>query len=69
MAKLALTQGSHRFEWLSRQYDGSKLPLDIVMTAVPFGERTLLFVVSRETPVKGGIARLRNMIWDRVEKL
>jgi PAS domain S-box-containing protein len=48
MAKLALTQGSHRFEWLSRQYDGSELPLDIVMTAVPFGERTLLFVVSRD---------------------
>jgi hypothetical protein len=48
MVKLALTQGSHRFEWLSRRYDGSELPLDIVMTAVPFGERTLLFVVSRD---------------------
>src|SRR6516162_588635 len=48
MAKLALNQGSHRFEWLSRRYDGSELPLDIVMTAVPFGKRTLLFVVSRD---------------------
>ena len=48
MVKLALTQGSYRFEWLSRRYDGSELPLDIVMTAVPFGERTLLFVVSRD---------------------
>ena len=48
MAKLALNQGSHRFEWLSRCYDGSELPLDIVMTAVPFGKRTLLFVVSRD---------------------
>ncbi len=48
MVKLALIQGSHRFEWLTRRYDGSELPLDIVMTAVPFGERTLLFVVSRD---------------------
>ncbi|HEY0791917.1 MAG TPA: PAS domain S-box protein [Chthoniobacterales bacterium] len=48
MVKLALTQGSHRFEWLSRRYDGGKLPLDIVLTAIPFGERTLLFVVSRD---------------------
>ncbi len=48
MVELALTQGSHRFEWLSRRYDGSELPLDIVMTAIPFGERTLLFVVSRD---------------------
>jgi hypothetical protein len=48
MVNLALTQGSHRFEWLTRRYDGSELPLDIVMTAVPFGERTLLFVVSRD---------------------
>lgn len=48
MAKLALNQGSHRFEWLSRRYDGSELPLDIVMTAIPFGKRTLLFVVSRD---------------------
>jgi PAS domain S-box-containing protein len=48
MAKVALQQGSHRFEWLSRCYDGSELPLDIVMTAIPFGKRTLLFVVSRD---------------------
>jgi PAS domain S-box-containing protein len=48
MVQLALTQGSHRFEWTSRRYDGSELPLDIVMTAVPFGERTLLYVVSRD---------------------
>ena len=48
MVKLALTQGSHRFEWLSKRYDGRELPLDIVMTAVPFGERTLLSLVYRD---------------------
>src|SRR6516162_11301967 len=66
MAKLALNQGSHRFEWLSRRYDGSELPLDIVMTAVPFGKRTLLFVVSRDVSehkrAKETLARLNRTL-------
>ena len=48
MVELALAQGSHRFEWMSRRYDETELPLDIVMTAVPFGERTLLSLVYRD---------------------
>jgi PAS domain S-box-containing protein len=48
MIQTALTQGSHRFEWVARRYDGSEFPLDIVLTAIPFRERTLLFAVSRE---------------------
>jgi PAS domain S-box-containing protein len=48
MIKLALTQGSHRFEWLSHRYDGTELPLDVVMTAVPFGKRTVLSMVYRD---------------------
>jgi PAS domain S-box-containing protein len=48
MVQLSLTQGSHRFEWLTRRYDGGELPLDIVMTAVPFGERTLISLVYRD---------------------
>jgi PAS domain S-box-containing protein len=48
IVKLALTQGSHRFEWFSRRYEGSELPLDIVMTAIPFGERIVLSLVYRD---------------------
>ena len=48
MITVALDQGSHRFEWLVRRYDGTELPLDVVMTAVPSGERTLLFLVYRD---------------------
>ncbi|HYY31007.1 MAG TPA: GAF domain-containing sensor histidine kinase, partial [Chthoniobacterales bacterium] len=48
LIQLALTQGSHRFEWFSRRYDGSELPLDIVMTAIPLGERSVLFLVYRD---------------------
>lgn len=48
MAKIALARGSHRFEWLARRYDGGEQPLDIVMTAIPFGDRPLLLVVARD---------------------
>jgi PAS domain S-box-containing protein len=44
----ALSRGSHRFEWLARRYDGSDLPLEVVLTAIPFNERLLLFGVSRD---------------------
>jgi PAS domain S-box-containing protein len=48
MIRLALANGSHRFEWLSRRYDGSELPIEVVLTAIPFGDRPLLFAVSRD---------------------
>ena len=48
IVEIALRQGSHRFEWYTRRYDGSELPLDIVITPVPFVERTLLSLVYRD---------------------
>jgi PAS domain S-box-containing protein len=48
MIRLALSKGSHRFEWLSRRFDGSELPIEVVLTAIPFGRRALLFAVSRD---------------------
>jgi PAS domain S-box-containing protein len=48
LVKVALDQGSLRFEWLVRRFDGTELPLDIVMTAVPFDGRTLLSLVYRD---------------------
>ncbi len=48
MIKLALEKGSHRFDWLSRRYDGNELPVEVVLTAIPSGQRTLLFTVSRD---------------------
>ena len=48
MINLALAKGSHRFEWLTHRYDGTELPLDVVMTAVVLAERTLLSIVYRD---------------------
>ncbi len=48
MVKQALASGTLRFEWMTRRYDGSELPVDVVLTAIPFQNRTLLFAVSRD---------------------
>ena len=48
MVRLALANGSHRFEWVARRHDGTHQPLDIVMTAIPIGQRPQLLVVSRD---------------------
>lgn len=48
MVNRTLAEGSHRFEWSTRRWDGVELALDVVMTALPFGERTLLSIVYRD---------------------
>ena len=48
MVNRTLAQGSQRFDWLTHCWDGTELVLDIVMTAVPFGGRTLLSIVYRD---------------------
>jgi PAS domain S-box-containing protein len=70
MIRLALTNGSHRFECMARRYDGTPLTLDIVMTAVPFGARTVLSIVSRDISrhrsAEEEICRLNNSLENRV---
>ncbi|HXJ57388.1 MAG TPA: PAS domain S-box protein [Verrucomicrobiae bacterium] len=52
MVKLALAKGSHRFEWMSRRFDGTDLPIDVVLTAISTGDRPLLLCVSRDISEK-----------------
>jgi PAS domain S-box-containing protein len=70
MIRLALAKGSHRFEWWSRRYDGSELPLDIVATAIPSGKPTLLSLVYRDTSeykrAEGEIRQLNASLEKRV---
>ena len=77
LINLALTQGSHRFEWLTRRYDGRELSLDVVMTAVPVGERVLLSTVYRdisthklaESEIRRLNAELEKRVSDRMADL
>src|SRR5262245_26781557 len=45
---LALSKGSHRFEWLARRMDGTELPLEVLLTRIQTGARQLLATVCRD---------------------
>ena len=48
MIALAFEHGSHRFEWDHRRADGEVFPVEVLLTAVPEGERQILHVVWRD---------------------
>ena len=45
---IAFEQGSHRFEWDHKRADGTVFPVEVLLTAVPVGGKTLLHVVWRD---------------------
>jgi PAS domain S-box-containing protein len=46
--RVAVERGSHRFEWVINRFDGTQLPVEIVLTLIRGGERPLLLSVSRD---------------------
>jgi len=48
MIAIALDRGSHRFEWLAKRRDGSELPVEVLLTAIPFQQTQMLHVVWRD---------------------
>ena len=48
MIQLAIERGSHRFEWVINRFDGTHLPVEIVLTLIRGGPRPLLLSVSRD---------------------
>src|SRR5688572_29586485 len=48
MTATALERGSHRFEWLAKRRNGSEFPVEVLLTAIPFQERQILYVVWRD---------------------
>ena len=47
MIDVALERGSHRYEWLAKPRNGSEFPVEVLLTAIPFQERQILYVVWR----------------------
>lgn len=47
MIALALEKGSHRFEWVHLKKDGSEINVEIVLTPIRSGNKTLIFVTWR----------------------
>ncbi|MGC3957354.1 MAG: PAS domain S-box protein [Verrucomicrobiota bacterium] len=46
--QIAIAKGSHRFEWVINRFDGTQLPVEIVLTLIRGGEQPLLLSVSRD---------------------
>lgn len=46
--RLAMERGSHRFEWVVNRFDGTQLPVEVVLTLIQGGERPLLLSVARD---------------------
>ncbi len=48
MMALAFENGSHRFEWDHKRADGEVFPVEVLLTAIPLGEKSFLHVVWRD---------------------
>ncbi len=60
MIDIALKEGSNRFEWLRRSFDGQEFWMDISLTAIPFQGKQILYSVWRDIQDrKTSEARLR----------
>ncbi len=48
MIRTAFVKGNHRFEWIHKRFNGEEFPVEILLTAIPEHEETLLHVVWRD---------------------
>ena len=48
MMAIAFREGSHRFEWEHKRADGEVFPVEVLLTAVPEKDRSMLHVVWRD---------------------
>jgi PAS domain S-box-containing protein len=48
LTEIIRSQGSTRFEWLARRFDGRDVPLEVLATTLPLEGRNLQVIVSRD---------------------
>lgn len=48
MIKIAFKKGIHRFEWDHKRANGEVLPVEVLLTAIPYKNRQILYVVWRD---------------------
>ena len=46
--RIALEQGSNRFEWIHRRMDGEDFPVEVLLTPISVGEKTIIHTVWRD---------------------
>jgi PAS domain S-box-containing protein len=72
MIRLALSTGSHRFEWSARRIDGTVFPLEVALTPIQNGEHPLMATVCRDITqrkhVEGEMLELNHSLERRVNE-
>ncbi len=48
LIRVAYEQGSHRFEWMHKKADGSDLPVEVMLTAIPMNDRRIIHTAWRD---------------------
>lgn len=48
MIRIALEQGSNRFEWTHRRKDGDDFPVEVLLTPITVGDKTIIHTVWRD---------------------
>ncbi len=48
MIHKAQTQGSHRFEWIHKRINGELFPVEVILTPVNYGDKSVLYTVWRD---------------------
>ncbi len=48
MIRIALERGSHRFEWMHRRLDGEDFPVEVLLTPIKAGDKTLIHATWRD---------------------
>lgn len=48
MMQIALDEGSNRFEWIHRRIDGEDFPVEVLLTPITVGEKTIIHTVWRD---------------------
>jgi PAS domain S-box-containing protein len=48
VVEIALAQGSHRFEWIGRRFDGTEFPVEVLTIPIESGEHPLVATICRD---------------------
>lgn len=67
MMDIAYEKGSHRFEWDHRRADGEVFPVEVLLTAIPVGEKKILHVVWRDITDRKRIEKEREELIEKLE--
>ncbi len=68
MIRIALEQGSHRFEWIHRRLDGSDFPVEVLLTSIATKDRQVIHTVWREITERKQIEQALQAAHDELER-